>query len=438
MTQQLDSQVRAAFDEIVRHSPELGAVPSGQLLTLSSSGSGSGSGLGDRRRPQVLVAAAAAAVVVVVGGAGLVAVTRSAPEPNLRPATTPDQGPSASTESTVQTGAVTTTIVGPAAPPLSDERFAALLTPVGAADVLSEVRGLDESWVASADTFVTPEGRVLSVQLQEPRDGSVGETRRVGPTDFIFLNEDGRHIYLATGQCRSVVVVASNEDGSGLVGSNGTNGAYPSEAPWSVDALKLMATVDVDSSGEWVAVPDGWARIDGGFSELLYDAWFTVLDPTGTPSVEARLQQSDAPLGHLLAVSQQAFVSAAPATVEGLPSNADGERAWLLRDAAGAWYVGWNTPYGSALLSVASATQPVWAEIAQYALEPGHPEFWADAVLAAGGGAGSADADADADAEADAPVATSSAAAEEQGAVLTTVTLSDPAPATACGPQEGG
>ncbi len=131
--------------------------------------------------------------------------------------------------------------------------------------------------------------------------------------------------------------------------------------------------------------------------------------------------------------------SISTATVEGLPSNADGDRAWLLRDAAGAWYVGWNTPYGSALLSVASATEPVWAEITRSLEAGGHPELWADAVLAAGG-AGSADAGADA--EAGAPVVTSSVSAAqqgvEQGGVLTTVTQLGPAPATACGPHEGG
>lgn len=177
----------------------------------------------------------------------------------------------------------------------------------------------------------------------------------------------------------------------------------------------------------------GWTEIEGGFSELLYETTFTVLDAAGTPAAEARLVQTDASLGHVLALSGVAFATARPATVAGLPSNTGGDRAWVLTDAAGRWYVGWNTTAGSALLSVAPvdgprSAEPEWAEVAKV-LQVGHSEFWSEALLAAGSGSASAGAD---------PVSTAAAAAAEQGGVPTTVTQPGPAPAAACGPREGG
>jgi hypothetical protein len=305
-----------------------------------------------------------------------------------------------------------------ASQPVVDDRFAALLAPVGAAEVWREVRGLDESWVSEARTFVTPEGLLLSATLKPVQGPFQGEVRQVGSTSFTFLNEDGNHVYLATGECQSVAVLAPNEyDG----------------VPWSADALALLAGVTVDSSDEWAVAPDGWSEIEGGFSELLYETTFTVLDAAGTPAAEARLVQTDASLGHVLALSGVAFATARPATVGGLPSNTGGDRAWVLTDAAGRWYVGWNTTAGSALWSVAPvdgprSAEPEWAEVAKV-LQVGHPEFWSEALLAAGSGSASAGAD---------PVSTAAAAAAEQGGVPTTVTQPGPAPAAACGPQEGG
>ena len=417
MTQQLDLQVRPAFDEIVRHSPELGATPTAQVLSLSSSGSA----IAEQRGRQVWVAAAAAAVVVV-GGAGLVVVTRNGAGTDLRPAATPIPDPSATGPTAApDTAAAVTSVVVDVTSPVVDDRFAALLVPVGAAEVWRELRGLDESWVSEARTFVTPEGRVLSATLKPVLGPFPGEVRQVGSTSFTFLNEDGNHVYLATGDCQSVAVIAPNEyDG----------------LPWSADALALLAGITVDSSDEWAVAPDGWSEIEGGFSELLYESTFTVLDAAGTPSAEARLVQTDAPLGHVLALSGVAFATARPATVAGLPSNTGGDRAWVLTDAAGRWYVGWNTAAGSALLSVAPTSltsdepsvEPEWVEVTQV-LQVGHPEFWAEALLAAGSGSASAGTD---------PVSTAAAAGAEQGGVPTTVTQPGPAPAAACGPREGG
>lgn len=413
MTQQLDLQVRAAFDEIVRHSPELGSTPSGQILSLSSSGPA----VGDRRGRQMWVAAAAAAVVAV-GGAGLVVVTRNGAGTDLRPAATPTPDPTVTDPGAPVTAAPVTTVVVGVTQPVVDDRFAALLAPVGAAEVWREVRGLDESWVSAARTFVTPEGRVLSATLEPVLGPFPGEVRQVGSTSFTFLNEDGNHVYFATGECQSVAVIAPNEYGA---------------VPWSADALALLAGVTVDSSDAWAMAPDGWSEIEGGFSELLYETTFTVLDAAGTPSAGARLVQTDAPLGHVLALSGAAFATARPATVAGLPSNTGGDRAWVLTDAAGRWYVGWNTTAGSALLSVAPvdgprSAEPEWAEVTQV-LQVGHPEFWSAALLAAGGGSTSSGTD---------PVSTAAAAAAEQGGTLTTVTEHGPAPAAACGPREGG
>lgn len=408
MTQQLDLQVRAAFDEIVRQSPDLGATPTAQVLSLSSPGSA----VGDRR---VWVAAAAAAVVVV-GGAGLVAVTRTPADSALRPAASPTPGMSTAAPITAP---VTTVAVG-STPPVVDDRFAALLAPVGAAEVWREVRGLDESWVSEARTFVTPEGRVLSATLKPVQGSFRGEVRQVGASSFTFLNEDGNHVYLTTGECQSVAVLAANEYGA---------------EPWSAEALALLAEVMVDSSDVWAAAPDGWSEIEGGFSELLYETTFTVLDAAGTPSADARLVQTDAPLGHVLALSGMAFATARPATVAGLPSNTDGDRAWVLTDAVGQWYVGWNTAAGSALLSVQTedgprSAEPVWVEVTKV-LQVGRPEFWAEALQAAGSGAASAGTD---------PVSTAAATATEQGGVSTSTTVTEQGPATApaCGPQEGG
>lgn len=425
MNQQLDTRLREAFDEIVRHAPDIGAAPTDQMLAVSlTSTTGRG-----RVGTQAWVASAAAAVVVV-GLAGMVAVRNDASGSTTRPAAEPSQQTmtGATMSAPTTTPSVSTSVLGDA--PVMSEPFSPLLVPIGTSDTSSEVIGLDASWVSNARSFVTPEGRVLSVLLRDPLFNSEfpGDMRRVGTTDFTFANKDGRHIYVATGECQSVAVVAFNEDGSSLAGTNGTIEAYPRDAPWSIEALTVMANITVDSSDDWAVRPakEGWAEIEGGFSELLYDTSFTLPNSAGVPSVSARLRQSEAPLGHLIAVSQEAFVSAAPATVEGLPSNVDGDRAWVLTDGAGRWYVGWNTEAGSALLSVEAPAAPNWSEIGLESLQVGHPQFWEDALFAAGGGAPSS------------PDVTTAAAAQEEGVVPTTVLVPSPAESVRCGPLEGG
>lgn len=324
---------------------------------------------------------------------------------------------------------VSTSVLGDA--PVMSDPYSSLLVPIGTSDTSAEVIGLDASWVSNARSFVTPEGRVLSVLLRgDPLNGEFpGETRLVGTTNFTFVNEDGRHIYLASGECQSVAVVAFNEAGSSVAGTNGTIEAYPRDAPWSIEALTVMANITVDSSDDWAVRPatEGWAEIEGGFSELLYDTSFTLPNAAGAAPVTARLRQSEAPLGHLIAVSQEAFVSAASATVEGLSSNVDGDRAWVLTDGAGRWYVGWNTAAGSALLSIESPTAPNWSEVGLDALQTGHPQFWKDAVFAAGSAGPSSPS----------PNATA-AAAQQEGVVPTTVLTPNEAGSVRCGPVEGG
>ncbi|MEN9506129.1 MAG: hypothetical protein RI958_2055, partial [Actinomycetota bacterium] len=86
MNQELDTRLRDAFDEIVRHAPDIGDAPTDQMLAVSlTSTTGRG-----RVGTQVWVASAAAAVVVV-GLAGIVVVRHVASGPTPGSAADPTQ-----------------------------------------------------------------------------------------------------------------------------------------------------------------------------------------------------------------------------------------------------------------------------------------------------------------------------------------------------------
>ena len=65
MNMQLDSHIKAAFDEIVAQTPELGDTPSVDLVPLTAAGG---------RQPHHWMLLTAAAAVVVIGAAGLIAL----------------------------------------------------------------------------------------------------------------------------------------------------------------------------------------------------------------------------------------------------------------------------------------------------------------------------------------------------------------------------
>jgi hypothetical protein len=76
MNRQLDPHIKAAFDEIVAHTPEIGDTPTNDVVRLSPERS-------RKSRPWLAVAAA---TITVVGVAGLVAIRA---RPSFAPATQP-------------------------------------------------------------------------------------------------------------------------------------------------------------------------------------------------------------------------------------------------------------------------------------------------------------------------------------------------------------
>lgn len=77
MNMQLDSHIKAAFDEIVAQTPELGDTPSVDLVPLTAAGG---------RQPHHWMLLTAAAAVVVIGAAGLIALRSDGSDTNDTPA----------------------------------------------------------------------------------------------------------------------------------------------------------------------------------------------------------------------------------------------------------------------------------------------------------------------------------------------------------------
>lgn len=73
MNIQLAPHIKAAFDEIVAHTPDLGDTPSADLVPLTATGG---------RQPQHRMLLTAAAAIVVIGAAGIIAVRSDGSESN--------------------------------------------------------------------------------------------------------------------------------------------------------------------------------------------------------------------------------------------------------------------------------------------------------------------------------------------------------------------
>lgn len=350
---QLSRSIREALGDIIADSPRPAPRPV-QVIKLRSNKEPAG--------PRRLILAVAAATIIVAGG---VAIANRSDNPT----TVGVGGTNETTDSA--TAPTPTTVSGPVSPPPADATLASLLYPVGATNLTASIVSMDATWVANARSFVTPDGKVLSALLEPPHNdiaGAAVDERALGTNTVYFLNEDGNHVYLATGNCQSVAVLAPNEYGG---------------QPWSAEALALAATIDVNSGDAWVSAPAGWSTIDGGFAELVYDINFGVTDPAGGLATTVNLQQASAPLGYLIAQSGMPFMNAEAVTMTGLPSATD-DNAWVLSDATGRQYVGWNTSFGSALLVVQSDQVPAEADILRMALQIGYADRWS-AALANGG-----------------------------------------------------
>jgi hypothetical protein len=100
MNKELDTQIRAAYDEIVRRSPDLGDTPTDQVVYLSANDHRGGS------RPWV---GAAAASVVAIGVGGLLAVTLNSSDSTVGTAAQAPGAPAAA-NSTVNTSGNESTV----------------------------------------------------------------------------------------------------------------------------------------------------------------------------------------------------------------------------------------------------------------------------------------------------------------------------------------
>lgn len=105
MNKELDTQIRAAYDEIVRRSPDLGDAPTDQVVYLSTN---------DHRGGSRLWVGAAAASVVAIGVGGLLAVTLNSSDSTVGTAAQSPGAPSANSTlntSTYESTVPTTTII---------------------------------------------------------------------------------------------------------------------------------------------------------------------------------------------------------------------------------------------------------------------------------------------------------------------------------------